>query len=47
MQIAPRDTGARYPENTIKNKAMISRPAPTARTTLNHKRLKKAPFLIT
>jgi hypothetical protein len=47
MQITPRHACSRYPENPIQNKPMIAWSPSTTRATLNYKRLKKTPFLIT
>ena len=46
MQIAPGNTSACNPENPIQNKAMIPRATATARTALDHERLKTGPFLV-
>ena len=47
MQVAPGDAGARNPENTIQNKAMIPRATATARTALDHEWRKAGPFFVT
>ena len=47
VQVAPGNTSARNPENPIQNKTMISRATTTARTALDHERLKTRPFLVT
>src|ERR1017187_10065147 len=46
VQIAPRDTRSRNPENPIQNKTVIPRSTPAAGATLNHKWLKTRPFLV-
>jgi hypothetical protein len=46
VQIAPRDTRSRDPENTIQNKAVVPWTPPAAGTALNHERLKTRPFLV-
>ena len=46
VQVAPSNASPRNPENPIENKAMIPRTAATARTPLNHERLKAGPFFV-
>jgi hypothetical protein len=46
MQVAPRDTRSRNPENPIQNKTVVPRPSPAPGATLNHKRLKTGPFFV-
>ena len=46
MQIAPGNTCPCDPENSIQNKAMISRTPPASRTALDHERLKTSPFIV-
>ena len=46
VQITPRDTRARDPENTIQNKPMVPWTPPTTCAPLNHERLKTGPFLV-
>jgi hypothetical protein len=46
VQVAPRDTGPRNPENPIQNKTMIPRTPAAAGTTLDHERLQARPFRI-
>jgi hypothetical protein len=47
VQIAPSNARPCNPEYPIQNKAMISRTPPTARTALDHERLKTGQFLVT
>ena len=47
MQITPGNARPRNPEYPIKNKAMIPRTPPAARTAFNHEGLKTDPFFIT
>jgi hypothetical protein len=46
VQVAPRDTGPRNPEDPIQNKTMIPWTAAAAGTTLDHERLQARPFRI-
>jgi hypothetical protein len=46
VQIAPRDTRPRDPENPIQNKPMVPRAAPAPRSALDHKGLKALPLLV-
>ncbi len=46
MQIAPRHTRPRNPENPIENKTMVPRATTTARAALDHKWFKAGPFLV-
>ncbi len=46
VQVAPRNTRPRNPEYAIQNKAMVPGTAATPRTTLDHERLKAAPFFV-
>src|SRR3546814_11884994 len=46
VQIAPCNARPCDPENPIQNKTMIPRATTTARTALDHERLKTRPFLV-
>jgi hypothetical protein len=46
VQIAPRDTRPRNPENPIQNKPMVPRAAPASGPPLNNEWLKTGPFLV-
>jgi hypothetical protein len=46
VQVAPCDTRSRNPENPIQNKAMVSRTAAAAGTTLDYERLQAGPFRV-
>ena len=46
VQVAPGNACSRNPENPIKNKPMVPRTTPAARTALDHEWLKASPLLV-